>query len=99
AELLRMIATAPSGPNASMLRYTIAYTGMRMVFAPSVPDADQMLVLEDAVAQLNAVLKTTPDDVEPLILLGAVLGLRIAKQPELGMTLGPQSDQLIGRAM
>jgi len=98
-DLLRMSAAPASGPRASLVRYSIAYAGWRMVFAPSVPDAEQVLVLEDAAMQLNEVLKTQPNDVEALSLLAAVQGVRIAKSPELGMTLGPESDQLIERAM
>lgn len=98
-ELLRNLATAPDDARAPQLRYTIAYSGMRMAFVPSLPEAEQIAMLEDAIAQLNAVLKGSPNDVEAMALLAGVLGARIGKSPELGMTLGPQSSQMGERAL
>jgi tetratricopeptide repeat protein len=98
-EMLRMLAVPQKADQTPALRYTIAYAGWRMAFAPTVPAAEQQSMLEDAVVQLNTVLKTSVSDVESLGLLAAVNGARIAKSPELGMTLGPESGGLIGRAL
>lgn len=98
-EMLRSLATAPDDARAPQLRYTIAYAGMRMAFAPSVPEAEQLAMIEDAMAQLNAVLKASPNDVEAMALLAGVMGSRIGKSPELGPTLGPQSSQMLDRAV
>jgi hypothetical protein len=97
-EMLRSLATAPNDARAPQLRYTIAYAAMRMAFAPSVPEAEQIAMIEDAMAQLNAVLKASPNDVEAMALLAGVMGARIGKSPELGPTLGPESSQMLDRA-
>jgi hypothetical protein len=97
-EMLRNLAAAPNDPRVPQLRYTIAYAGMRMAFAPSVPDTEQIAMIEDAMVQLDAVLKTSPNDVEALALVAGLMGARIGKSPELGPTLGPESGQMLGRA-
>lgn len=97
-DLIRMVAGESPSSRMPLVRYTIAYAAWRLAFAPGIPDAEQKTMLDDAVVQLESVLKSTPDDAEALALLGAVQGARIAKAPEMGMTLGPLSDQLIGRA-
>ncbi len=94
---MRMLAGA-AGPRADLLRYTVAYGAWRLAFATSVPPADQVAMLEDAEAQLQRVLATSPDDAESLALISAVEGARIAQNPDLGMTLGMKSSMQIDRA-
>jgi hypothetical protein len=95
---MRMLAGA-GGARADALRYTVAYAAWRLAFGTSVTPADQVTMLEEAEAQLQRVLSTSPDDVESLALMSAVEGARIAHNPDLGMTLGMKSSMQIDRAL
>jgi tetratricopeptide (TPR) repeat protein len=97
ADLVRRVAApAADGP---LLRYTLAYTSYRMVNLPDVPDKERTDLLNDAVAQLQQVVKRNPKDAEAHALLGSVYGLQIAQSPVIrGMTLGPRANSALDRA-
>ena len=97
AELVRRVAApAADGP---LLRYTVAYTSYRMVNLPDVPDNERTELLNDAVVQLQQVVKGNPKDAEAHALLGSVYGLQIAQSPIVrGMTLGPRASGALDRA-
>jgi tetratricopeptide (TPR) repeat protein len=96
---MRMLAAAPSGPRAGLMRYTIAYAGWRLSFWPTVPAAEQNGLLADAESQLGQAVKADPSFAEAHGLLSMVYGAKISKNPELGMTLGMAADAAMGRAM
>lgn len=88
-----------AGPDEAMLRYTIAYASHRMATSPDVPDKERKDLLDDAVAQLQQVIKRNPKDAEAHALLGSVYGLQIAESPVVrGMTLGPRANAALDRA-
>jgi Flp pilus assembly protein TadD len=95
---LRMLATTTDPGRAEALRYTVAYAAWRVAFSPNLNRTEQIAMLEDADAQLTRLLETRPDDVEAMVLLGAVIGARIGHSPDMGMTLGMRSSQLSERA-
>lgn len=96
--LLRQLAAGPSSPGAPMLRYTIAYAGWRLSFSPKVATTEQEGLLADAEAQLNQAVKADPKFADAYILLASVYGAQIARNADLGMTLGPSSGVMIDRA-
>lgn len=97
---LRLLAASGTpADRVARIRYTIAYAGWRLGFVPSVPKKEQGDFLADAKAQLDAVLAADPRNAEALGLLSGVYGGQIAQNYELGMTLGPLSDQTLGRAL
>ena len=96
---LRLLAAAPSGPKAAIVRYTIAYAGWRLAFSPRLQAAEQDGMLADAEQQLQQALKADGAFAEAYGLLASVYGVQIAKNAELGMTLGPAAGEMLGRAM
>jgi tetratricopeptide (TPR) repeat protein len=96
---LRELAKAPTGGHAPLIRYTIAYADWRMAFAPTIPVPEQADFVADGVQQLGLALAATPDFAEAIGLLAALDGVQIAKNPDLGMTLGPGFFALLGRAL
>ena len=96
--LLRQLSAAPSSPQAPMLRYTIAYGEMRMAFSDKLSAAEQTAGLADAESQLNQALKADAQFGEAYGLLGEVYGVQIAKNTDLGATLGPSTAEAIQRA-
>jgi hypothetical protein len=97
-DLLRRLATAPAD-RAPAIRYTVAYAAWRLAFGRSVDPREQALLVDDAVTQLRTVLDVQPRHAEALGLLSGVYGAKISKAPDLGMTLGPESGQLLSRAL
>jgi tetratricopeptide (TPR) repeat protein len=95
---LRLLASPPSPDSVPVLRYSVAYAGYRMAFAPAVTDKEQRDFLDEAQAQLEAITKGDARNAEALALMSAVYGAKIAKAPDMGMTLGPASSELIDRA-
>jgi tetratricopeptide (TPR) repeat protein len=98
AACLRMLPAAKAGPEAAMVRYTIAYAGWRLAFSPAVEAAEQIAMLADAETQLNQALVLHPSFAEAYGLLSSVLGAQISKNPELGATLGAAAGQMLARA-
>lgn len=97
SELQGRIATA--GADEGMVRYALAYASYRMVPLPDVPEKDRTDLLNDAVTQLQQVIKRNPKDAEAHALLGSVYGLQIAQSPVIrGMTLGPRANGALDRA-
>jgi tetratricopeptide (TPR) repeat protein len=96
---LRLLAAAPGGPRAALLRYTIAYAGWRLAFAPALPPAEQNALLADAAEQLTQAVKLDASFAEAYGLLSSVYGAQIAKNSDLGMTLGPAAGGALGRAI
>ena len=95
---LIQLAAAQSADEAR-LRYAIAYAAYRMVNLPDVPDKERKDLLDDAVTQLQQVIKLNPKDAEAHALLGSVYGLQIAESPVVrGMTLGPRANAALDRA-
>jgi tetratricopeptide (TPR) repeat protein len=95
---LRELAKAPTGGRAPLIRYTIAYADWRMAFAPTIPVQEQADFVADGVGQLGLAIAATPDFAEAIGLLAALDGAQIAKNPDLGMTLGPEFLALLDRA-
>ena len=96
--LLRQLSVNPAQPDAPMLRYTIAYAGWRLSFSPLVPPAEQDALLSDAETQLDQAIKSDAKFADAYVLLASVYGGRIARNSDLGMTLGPASGALTERA-
>jgi tetratricopeptide (TPR) repeat protein len=94
-----MQSVAAQGPDEAALRYAIAYAAYRMVNLPDVPDNERKGLLDDAVTQLQQVIKRNPKDPEAHALLGSIYGLQIAESPVVrGMTLGPRATGALDRA-
>jgi cytochrome c-type biogenesis protein CcmH/NrfG len=90
---------AAAGADEPMVRYAIAYVAFRTVNLPDVPTAERTDLLNDAVTQLQQVVKRNPNDAEAHALLGSVYGLQIAESPIVrGMTLGPRASGALDRA-
>jgi tetratricopeptide (TPR) repeat protein len=96
---LRELAKAPTGGRAPLIRYTIAYADWRMAFAPTIPAQEQSDFVADGVEHLGAAIAAQPDFADAMGLLAALEGAQIAKNPDLGMTLGPEFSALLGRAL
>lgn len=103
---MRMLAAAPTGAkappigtNTAMMRYTIAYAGWRLAFSPALQAAEQSALLADAEEQLGQAVKLDASFAEAYGLLSSVYGAQIAKNPDLGMTLGMAAGESLGRAM
>ena len=96
--LLRRVHGELAQPDAPMLRYTIAYAGWRLSFSPLVPAAEQEALLADAETQLDQAIKINPKFADAYVLLASVYGGRIARNTDLGMTLGPASSAMVERA-
>jgi tetratricopeptide (TPR) repeat protein len=90
---------AAAGVDEAMVRYALAYASYRTVNLPDVPEKDRTDLLNDAVTQLQQVIKRNPKDAEAHALLGSVYGLQIAQSPVIrGMTLGPRANSALDRA-
>ena len=99
ADLLRRLSSPAEQAKAGPMRYAAAYAGWRLATQPAVPKAEQHDLLEDAVKQLQLVLKAGPQNAEAHALLGSVYGLQIAESPiTKGMTLGPRATAALDRA-
>jgi tetratricopeptide (TPR) repeat protein len=97
SELQEQVAAA--GADEAIVRYTLAYASYRMVNLPDVPDKERTDLLNDAVTQLQQVIKRNPKDGEAHALLGSVYGLQIAQSPVIrGVTLGPRANGALDRA-
>jgi tetratricopeptide (TPR) repeat protein len=99
AALVRQLEAAPSSPKAPMIRYTIAYGEMRMAFSDKLSAAEQTAGLADAETQLNQAIKADGQFGEAYGLLGEVYGMQIAKNNDLGATLGASVAEAIERAL
>lgn len=97
--VLRMLAASPSADRAGLMRYTVAYAAWRLAFATGLAASEQSNLLEDAAVQISNVLAATPNDAEAVGLQACIFGAQIAKNPDLGMSLGPQAGQAIDRAL
>jgi len=98
AALVHQLEAAPASPSAPIIRYTIAYGEMRMAFSDKLSSAEQSAGLADAETQLNQALKADAQFGEAYALLGEVYGMQIAKNNDLGATLGPSVAEAIERA-
>ena len=96
---MRLLAAAPSGPKAEMMRYTIAYADWRLAFSAAVPAAEQNSLLADAEEQLGQAIKLDGSFAEAYGLLSMVYGSQIAKNADLGPTLGMALGETLGRAL
>lgn len=96
---MRLLAAAPSGPKAAIVRYTIAYAGWRLAFSPRIPAAEQIGLLADAEEQLGQVIKLDAAFADAHGLLSSVYGAQISKNTDLGMTLGMAAGEALGRAL
>jgi hypothetical protein len=94
-----LLKTSPTSPNTPLVRYTIAYADWRLASSASVSDAEQTQMLEDAQAQLLNAKHDDPWFADELALLYAVYGGRITKNPDLGMTLGPDASEALMNAV
>jgi tetratricopeptide (TPR) repeat protein len=99
AACMRLLAAAPSGPKGAMVRYTIAYADWRLAFSPAIPAAEQNSLLTDAEEQLGQAIKIDASFAEAYGLLSMVYGSQIAKNADLGPTLGMALGDTLGRAL
>ena len=99
AACMRLLAAAPSGPKTAMVRYTIAYADWRLAFSAAVPAAEQNSLLTDAEEQLGQAIKVDGSFAEAYGLLAMVYGSQIAKNADLGPTLGMSLGETLGRAL
>lgn len=97
---LRLLAAtpAPAPARAALIRYTLAYADWRIAVAPALSPKEQSDLVDDADVQLNEAIKLDGSLAEAMGLLSAVYGLKISKNQDLGMTLGMQASELLGRA-
>lgn len=96
---LGLLAATPAPANAAVIRYTIAYGDWRLAFAQSISSAEQNDFVKDAETQLTEAIKSDARFADAIALLSSVYGTEIAKNPDLGMTLGMQAAETLGRAM
>jgi len=96
---LRLLAAGPPADRALLIRYTIAYAGWRLAFNPGASAKEQDDLLADGVTQLNLAIKANDKFAEAYGLLSGVYGAQIAKNFELGQTLGPAAGESIGQAL
>ncbi len=97
--LLRMLAAGPTSERAVLIRYTIAYADWKMAFVPTLSPKEQSDYVAEGVQYLKAALAAKPNFAEGLALMTGLYGAQIAKNPDLGMTLGPESEDLLQRAL
>lgn len=95
---LRLLAASPAPSRVPLIRYTIAYAAWRVAFSPAINPKDVSTLLDDAVVQLNTAIALDPKFAEGFGLLSAIDGAKIALAPELGMSLGPESSAILGKA-
>ena len=96
---LRLLEAGPPADRALLIRYTIAYAGWRLAFNPGATAKEQDDLLADGVTQLNLAIKANDKFAEAYSLLSGVYGSQIAKNFELGQSLGPAAGELIGQAL
>jgi len=96
---LRLLAGSKSPEQTALLRYAVAYADFRLAVVPSTSKKDQGDMLQEATTQLEAAIKANPRDAEALGLLSSAYGLQIGLSPDLGMTLGPASSEMLSRAL
>ena len=97
--LLRQLPAASDPARVALLRYTAAYAGWRLAFAPAIPAGEKQDLLDDAETQLKETIKLSPAFAEAPALLSAVYGAKIAQAPDLGMTLGMQASAMLAKAV
>lgn len=91
-----------SGPDANLVRYTLAYVDWRLHPLLDVDTATKkqgQAYLEEAEKQLVAVVGAEPDNAEALALLSAVYGQEIGSSIWKGIVLGPRSSAAVEKAM
>jgi len=96
---LRLLAGTNTPDRTALLRYAVAYADFRLAVMPGTSQKDQGDMLKEATAHLEAATKANPRDAEALGLLSSVYGLQIGLSPDLGMTLGPLSSDVLDRAL
>lgn len=96
---LRLLSASPAPDRVPLLRYTIAYAEWRVAFAPALSPTEQASFIDDAVVQLNEAIRLNGRFAEAMGLLATVEGTQIARSPDLGMTLGPESSAILSRAL
>jgi tetratricopeptide (TPR) repeat protein len=83
----------------SMWRYALAYTDWRLDQLRLKDNKEQDEgYLKEAEANLHTTVSAEPSNAEAQALLGGVLGQRIGKSSQLGMTLGPKAQTTLDRA-
>ncbi len=98
ADALRQ-QTAPGGHSRALLAYAVAYIDWRLAFSPSVPEAEQDDLLDEAETQLKNAVKIDPKSAESYALLSGVYGGKIAHSSIRGIVLGPRSSTAIETAV
>jgi Tetratricopeptide repeat len=96
---LRLLAGANTPDRTAILRYAVAYADSRLAVQPTTSKKDQGDMLQEATTHLEAAIKANPRDAEALGLLSSLYGLQIGLSPDLGMTLGPASSEMLERAL
>jgi tetratricopeptide (TPR) repeat protein len=96
----RLQALSAADPGSAALHYWVAVATWRAV--PLMPEAQRKqaaLLTQDGLAQCDAALKLDPKLAEALALKGGLQGIAIRFDPASMMTLGPQSEANIARAI
>ena len=83
---------------ASVILYTIAYSGWRMATLPDVPRQEQDDLLDDAADRLEAILKDRPHDADALALAGTIYGQQAGRSFVKAIVAGPRSTGMLERA-
>jgi tetratricopeptide (TPR) repeat protein len=91
AQLIREFPQSAGARPAPLSLYAIAYAGWRMATLPDVPRSEQDDLLHDAAGRLEAILKTSPQDVEALALVGTIYGQQAGRSMMRAIDLGPRS--------
>ena len=99
AACMRLLEAAPSGPKAAMERYTIAYADWRLAFSTALPATEQNSLLSDAEDQLGQAIKLDTSFAEAYGLLAMVYGSQIARNADLGPTLGMELGETLNRGL
>jgi tetratricopeptide (TPR) repeat protein len=79
--------------------YAIGYAERRLSYLIETPAAEKKVLLTDAVAQFEEVIKAEPKNAEAHALLASSLGSMIGLNPKLGMTLGRRSGDEMQNAI
>lgn len=100
-----VVKLCTADPSDGWAHYHAAHAGyLGMVRARIDPEQKRDAAIfvrcrDAAVKHGRAALEHLPKNSEPAALLSAIHGLEIGRDPMLGMTLGPKSDELCARAL
>ncbi len=86
-------------PPGTRVTYAIGYAERRMAFLRTVPQADRMALMTDAIARFEAVIKAEPSNGEAHALLASCLGAMIGFDRMLAKDYGRRSGTEMDQAL